>query len=231
MDGDKMEYPKHVGIIMDGNRRWAKEKSLPSFEGHKKGSENLKKLIPYIFNHDVKCLSIYAFSCENFKRNAKEVKYLMDLFVNMFSNEFASIAKENIQIVFSGRKENLRKDVLDAMNNLTMMTKNNTKGILNICLNYGGRQELVDAFIKMNEDNIDFSKIDDKIIQKYLYQDLPDLDLLIRTSGEERLSNFMLYQVSYSELYFTNTYFPDFDEKEFEKAIKEYNNRKRRFGK
>ena len=226
-----MEYPNHVGIILDGNRRWAKEKGLPSFKGHQAGMENIKKLIPYIINKGVKYVSIYAFSCENFKRAEQEVKFLMDLFVSSFTNEFEDIIKENIKIVFSGRKDNLRKDVLKAIEGLTAKTANNTNGVLNICLNYGGRQELVDAYKKMNQDGVDINNLDDEMLKKYLYQELPDLDYVIRTSGEQRLSNFMLYQASYAELYFPNVYFPDFDEKQFELAIKEFNDRNRRYGK
>ncbi len=226
-----MEYPNHVGIILDGNRRWAKEKGLPSFKGHQAGMENIKKLIPYIINKGVKYVSIYAFSCENFKRAEQEVKFLMDLFVSSFTNEFEDIIKENIKIIFSGRKDNLRKDVLKAIEGLTAKTANNTNGVLNICLNYGGRQELVDAYKKMNQDGVDINNLDDEMLKKYLYQELPDLDYVIRTSGEQRLSNFMLYQASYAELYFPNVYFPDFDEKQFELAIKEFNDRNRRYGK
>jgi undecaprenyl diphosphate synthase len=226
-----VDYPIHVGIILDGNRRWAKERGLPSFKGHQAGMENIKKLIPYVIKKGVKYVSIYAFSCENFKRAEKEVKFLMDLFVSSFTNEFDDIIKENIKIVFSGRRDNLRKDVLKAIEGLTEKTKDNTNGVLNICLNYGGRQELVDAFKKLNKDGVDIDKVDDEMLKKYLYQDLPDLDYVIRTSGEERLSNFMLYQASYAELYFPKVYFPDFNEHEFDIAMEEYFNRQRRYGK
>ena len=226
-----MEYPNHVGIILDGNRRWAKERGLPTFMGHKKGLSNLKKLAPYIINKGVKYLSVYAFSSENFNRDSKEVNYLMNLFVSSFEKEFDEINKENIKVVFSGRRDNLREDVLKAMDELTRLTEHNTKGVFNICLGYGGRQEIIDAIKKIHQEKVDIDKLDEEILRKYMYQDLPDLDLLIRTSGEQRLSNFMLYQVSYAELYFPDVYFPAFNKKQFDLAIKEYEKRNRRYGK
>ena len=142
-------YPEHVAIILDGNRRWAKERGLPSLKGHQKGFENIRDLAPYIINQGVKYLSVFAFSTENFNRSVEEVKYLMDIFVNWFNKECDKIHKENIRIVFSGRKDNLRPDVLNAMEKVTEMTKNNTKGVFNICLNYGGIQEIADATKKI----------------------------------------------------------------------------------
>lgn len=227
-------YPEHVAIILDGNRRWAKEKGLPQLKGHQKGFENIRTLTPYIINKGVKVLSVFAFSTENFKRAEEEVKYLMDLFVDMFKKECNKIHEENIKIVFSGRRDNLRPDVLEAMEYITEKTKNNTKGIFNICLNYGGQQEITDATKKIAQDiqegQITIDDINEKLLYKYMYNELPPIDYLIRTSGEERISNFMLYELSYAEMYFPKIYFPDFTEEEFEKAIDIYNNRERRFG-
>lgn len=227
-------YPNHVAIIMDGNRRWAKKNGLLPLKGHQKGCENIRSLVPYIINKGVKYLSIFAFSTENFKRSTEEVKYLMDLFVNWFNKECENIHNENIKIIFSGRKENLRPDVLKAMEYVTEKTKNNTKGILNICLNYGGQQEIVDATKKISESVanglLNIEDINEQTIYKYLYNELPPIDFLIRTSGEERISNFMIYQLSYAEFYFTNALFPDFNKDEFEKAIDKFNTRERRFG-
>ncbi len=227
-------YPKHVAIILDGNRRWAKEKGLPSLNGHKKGFENIRDLTPYIINKGVEVLSVFAFSTENFKRSEEEVKYLMDLFVNWFKKESEKIHKENIKIVFSGRREPLRQDVLDAMDYITEKTKNNTKGIFNICINYGGQQEITDATKKIAQDvkdgKLSIDEITENTMYKYMYQQLPPIDLLIRTSGEQRISNFMIYELSYSEMYFPETKFPDFNKDEFEKAIELYNKRDRRFG-
>jgi undecaprenyl diphosphate synthase len=227
-------YPEHVAIILDGNRRWAKERGLPSLKGHQKGFENIRDLAPYIINQGVKYLSVFAFSTENFNRSVEEVKYLMDIFVNWFNKECDKIHKENIRIVFSGRKDNLRPDVLNAMEKVTEMTKNNTKGVFNICLNYGGIQEIADATKKIakevKEGKLNEEDIDEKLMYKYMYNELPPIDLLIRTSGEQRISNFMMYELSYAELYFTEVKFPSFDREEFEKAIDDFNTRNRRFG-
>lgn len=227
-------YPEHVAIILDGNRRWAKERGLPQLKGHQAGFANIRELTPYIINKGVKVLSVFAFSTENFKRTQEEVKYLMDLFVNWFKKESERIHKENIKIIFSGRRENLRPDVLEAMDYITEKTKNNTKGIFNICLNYGGQQEIADATKRIALDvqngllNVD--DINEKTLYKYMYNELPPIDYLIRTSGELRISNFMIYELSYAEMYFPNIYFPDFSKEEFELAIDEYNRRERRFG-
>ena len=227
--------PKHVAIIMDGNGRWATKRGLIRSEGHKAGSETLEKLAIHAINSGVEVLSVYAFSTDNFKRDKAEVDYLMNLFVLMFKTKFKVIDKENIKVVFSGRGDPLKKDVLNAMDNIMEKTKNNTKGILNICLNYGGQEEIVDASLKIHNDiesgKILVEDVNKDMFYKYLYQDLPPIDLLIRTSGEYRVSNYMLYQMSYSEFYFTDVLFPDFNEKEFDRAIEEFNNRDRRFGK
>ena len=227
-------YPQHVAIILDGNRRWAKEKGLPQLKGHQKGFENIRQLAPYIINKGVKVLSVFAFSTENFKRAEEEVKYLMDLFVDMFKKECNKIHEENIKIIFSGRRDNLRKDVLEAMDYITEKTKNNTKGIFNICLNYGGQQEIADGAKKIALDvqsgKLNPEDINENLLYKYMYNELPPIDYLIRTSGEERINNFMLYELSYAEMYFPKIYFPDFDAKQFEKAIDIYNGRERRFG-
>lgn len=227
-------YPEHVAIILDGNRRWAKERGLKTLTGHQKGMDNICDLVPYVIDKGVKCLSVFAFSTENFKRSEEEVGYLMDLFIKMFKKECDKIEKENIKIVFSGRRENLRDDVLKAMDYITEKSKNNTKGIFNICLNYGGQQEIVDATKKIAEEikngALDISDVNENMLYKYMYNDLPPIDFMIRTSGEQRISNFMIYELSYAELYFPNVYFPDFNRNEFEKAIDVYNKRNRRFG-
>lgn len=227
-------YPEHVAIILDGNRRWAKERGLPQLKGHQRGFENIRQLAPYIIKKGVKCLSVFAFSTENFKRAEEEVKYLMDLFVDMFKKECDKIHEENIKIIFSGRRENLRSDVLEAMDYITEKTKDNTKGIFNICLNYGGQQEIADGTRRIAKDvqegRLKIEEINEKTIYKYMYNELPPIDFLIRTSGEERISNFMLYELSYAEMYFPKIYFPDFNEEEFERAIDIYNGRERRFG-
>ena len=227
-------YPEHVAIILDGNRRWAKRQGLPQLKGHQKGFENIRDLAPYIIDKGVKYLSVFAFSTENFKRTEEEVKYLMDLFVDMFKKECDKIHDENIKIIFSGRRENLRPDVLEAMDYITDKTKDNTKGVFNICLNYGGQQEIADGTQRIVEDvqsgKISIDDIDENLLYKYMYNELPPIDLMIRTSGEERISNFMIYNLSYAELYFPEVCFPAFDKDEFERAIEIYNGRERRFG-
>lgn len=219
--------PNHIGIIMDGNRRWAKEKNKKTIEGHLAGANRIISLAKYIFDKGVKYLSIYAFSTENFNRSAEEVSYLMGLIIKFFNERVHELHDYNIKIVVSGLRDNLSKDVLKCIDNVVELTKNNTGGVLNVCLNYGGRREIVDAVNKIKEANI---TVTEDNFGKYLYNDLPDLDFVIRTSGEERISNFMLWQISYAEFYFPKVYFPDFDEKEFDKALEIYNNRNRRFG-
>ena len=219
--------PNHIGIIMDGNRRWAKEKKKKTIEGHLAGANRIISLAKYIFDKGVKYLSIYAFSTENFNRRAEEVSYLMGLIIKFFNERVNELHDYNIKIVVSGLRDNLSKEVLKCIDNVVDLTKDNTGGILNVCLNYGGRREIVDAVNKIKEANVN---ITEETFGKYLYNDLPDLDYVIRTSGEERISNFMLWQISYAEFYFPKVYFPDFDEKEFDKALEIYNNRNRRFG-
>ena len=225
---DNIKIPCHVGIIMDGNGRWAKERGLNRSKGHEAGYKTLKTTAKYILDSGVKVLSVFAFSTENFNRPKEEVDFLMNLFIKGFKKDSAFFNKENIKVVFSGRKEPLKKDVIEAMEYLSKSTKNNTKGILNICLNYGGRSEIVDAVNHIIKDNL--KEVDEEVINNYLYNKLPDIDLLIRTSGEVRISNFMLWQLSYAELYFPKCYFPDFNQEEFNKALLEYTKRDRRFG-
>lgn len=219
--------PNHIGIIMDGNRRWAKEKKKKTIEGHLAGANRIISLAKYIFDKGVKYLSIYAFSTENFNRSAEEVSNLMGLIIKFFNERVNELHDYNIKIVVSGLRDNLSKEVLKCIDNVVDLTKDNTGGVLNVCLNYGGRREIVDAVNKIKEANVN---ITEETFGKYLYNDLPDLDYVIRTSGEERISNFMLWQISYAEFYFPKVYFPDFDEKEFDKALEIYNNRNRRFG-
>ena len=226
--------PNHIGIIVDGNGRWAKQRGLSRSLGHKAGAENLDRIVKYAHKLGVKVISLYIFSTENFKRDVKEVNYLMDLFIKKFINEFEEYNKLNIKVVFSGRREPLSEEVLNAMDTITERTKNNTNGIANFCLNYGGQAEIVDACKKVHEDlinkKITLDELNEESFYKYLYNDLPPIDFMIRTSGELRLSNFLLYQNAYAEFYFPKTYFPDFNEEEFDKALLEYNSRDRRFG-
>ena len=226
-----MNIPKHVAIILDGNGRWAKERGYSRSMGHQEGFNNLRSLSKYIFKCGVEVLSVYAFSTENFKRSKQEVDFLMNLFVKGFKEYAKEMQESNIKVIFSGRRfKPLPKKVISVIEKVEKMTKNGTKGTINICINYGAHAEIIDAIKKVYEDKIDIKLLDEEMFNKYLYQELPPIDLLIRTSGEQRLSNFMLWQAAYAEFYFPKTYFPDFKEKDFDKAIKVYNNRDRRFG-
>lgn len=232
---ENLKIPYHVGIILDGNGRWATERGLKRSEGHKAGFETLKILSKYVFTRGVKVLSVFAFSTENFNRTKEEVDYLMNLFLKGFKSSIKEFNKNNIKVVFSGRKEPLSDKVYESMKSLEKETLNNTGGILNICLNYGGQTEIVDTTKKLINDVLDgklkTEDITPEIFMKNLYNDLPPMDFLIRTSGEIRVSNFMLFSLAYAEMYFPNTYFPDFKESEFDKALEEYTKRDRRFGK
>ena len=231
---EDLVIPTHIGIIMDGNGRWAEKRGLSRSMGHREGANTLKKICIYAEKIGLKYLSVYAFSTENFKRNRAEVDFLMKLCIEMFSNEFQEIIDHNVRVVFSGRREPLTKKVLKAMDEITEKTKNNTSLVLNICFNYGGQTELLDMTKKISSEvlkgNIQVENITLDTLSSYLYQDLPPLDFVIRTSGEQRLSNFMLYQASYAEFYFPEVLFPDFLENEFMEAIVEFNKRTRKFG-
>ena len=231
---DDLIIPNHVGIIMDGNGRWAQKRGLARSLGHKAGADNLLSLCKHISKVGVKYLSLYAFSTENFKREAGEVNYLMNLFIELFNSKLKELSDNNVKVIFSGRREPLPEKVLKAMDEVVTYSENNTGLILNICINYGGRAEIVDMTKKLCElykDNeITLEDIDYDLVNKNLYHELPDVDLVIRTSGELRISNFMLYQSSYAEYHFPETLFPDFNEEEFDKAILEFNKRNRRFG-
>ena len=225
----KNEIPNHVAIIMDGNGRWATRQGLKRTDGHYAGYKRLKKTALHILDKGVKYLSVFAFSTENFGRSEEEVNYLMSLFVKAFKSDKKFFIKNNIKVLFSGRQKPLSDEVWNVMKEIEESTKECTGGVFNFCINYGGQAEIVDACKKVAElykDNkIDLDSIDTNNFYKYLYNDLPPVDLMIRTSGEIRISNFMLYSISYSELYFTSTCFPDFDNKEFDKALEDYQNR------
>lgn len=231
-----MEFINHLGIIVDGNGRWAKERGLSRSEGHKNGAKALEKIILYIAKEKcAKYLSLYVFSTENFNRSKEEVNYLMDLFMNWFSTVKEKYAKEDVKVLFSGRKEYLEDRVKNAMDELEEVTKNNNGLVVNFCLSYGGRAEIVDATKKicqkLENKEINLEDIDEELFSKNLYHELPDVDFLIRTSGENRISNFMLWQLSYAEFYFPKVYFPDFDVKALKEAYDVYKKRDRRFGK
>ncbi len=223
------DIPTHVAIIMDGNGRWATRKGLKRSDGHYAGYKTLKKTALHILDCGVKYLSVFAFSTENFKRSKEEVDYLMNLFVTAFKSDKNFFIKNDIKVVFSGRKEPLSDEVYNVMKEIENETSNCKKGVFNVCLNYGGQAEIVDTTKKIvnlvQEGVLDINSLDTENFYHYLYNDLPPVDLLIRTSGEIRISNFMLYSISYAEIYFTSTCFPDFNEEEFDKALLDYQNR------
>lgn len=221
----------HVAFIMDGNRRWARKRLLPLAVGHTRGYQAIEPLIAYASKKGIKYLTFWAFSTENWNRDRKEVDVLLQIFRKLFADEIVNrLHKIGVKITVLGNIDAFPKDIADNIKKLIETTKNNTTITVNIGLNYGGRAEILQAVNRLLQDGI--KNIDEEIFSSYLYtKDIPDPDLIIRTSGEQRLSGFLPWQSVYSELYFTNVYWPDFNEKEFEKAIEEYTQRKRRFGK
>lgn len=223
-----LRVPNHIAIIMDGNGRWAKEKGMPRTYGHKAGADTLRKILTSCGELGIKYLTVYAFSTENWKRAKEEVDTLMFLFKTYLKNEKKLLMKNNVKFLVSGRKEGVSKDLLSEISKLEEATKGNTGITLNIAFNYGGRAELVDAIKEIVKNNE--KEITEETVEKYLYNQLPDPELLIRTSGELRISNFLLWQIAYSEIYVTDTYWPDFNKDELIKAIESYQKRDRRFG-
>ena len=219
--------PNHTAIIVDGNGRWAQARGLPRSLGHKAGSERLEEITLYAAETGIKYLSLYVLSCDNLKRSKEEVKFLFKLFNDTFKNKMELYKSKNIKVLFSGIRDNLPKKVIETIDKMVESTRNNTGCTVNFCLNYSSRREISDAIKRIIEENVSLKNID---LHKYMYQDLPDIDFLIRTSGEQRLSDFMLYQASYAEFYFPKTLFPDFDKNEFDLALAEFNKRDRRFG-
>ena len=223
-----LRVPNHIAIIMDGNGRWAKEKGMPRTYGHKAGADTLRKILTSCGELGIKYLTVYAFSTENWKRAKEEVDTLMFLFKTYLKNEKKLLMKNNVKFLVSGRKEGVSKELLAEISKLEEATKGNTGITLNIAFNYGGRAELVDAIKEIVKNNE--KEITEETVEKYLYNQLPDPELLIRTSGEMRISNFLLWQIAYSEIYVTATYWPDFNKDELIKAIESYQKRDRRFG-
>ena len=223
---------KHLGIIMDGNRRWAKACGLPKLEGHRRGYDKIKKVGGWCLEKGIEILTVYAFSTENWNRELAEVKYLMWLLRRGLTKDLNYFYKKGIKIRIIGQKERLNKELQKAVLKAEEKTKNNKKGILNLAISYGGRPEIIQAIKKIIKNKIPAEKISEKLIERYLWLgDLPAPDLIIRTSGEQRLSNFLTWQSAYSELYFINKHWPDFTETDLDQAISEFNRRQRRFGK
>ena len=227
------KVPYHLGIIIDGNRRWAKKRRLPTFEGHRRGFERLKEVGEWCKKKRVKVLTIYAFSTENWNRSQKEVNYLMKLLKTALNKkEIARLNKEKIKLRVIGQKERLGKSLQEAIKRAEESTKNNKEGILNLAISYGGQAEIIMAIKKIVRQKISSDKITKDLVEKNLWTaNLPSPDLIIRTSGEQRLSGFLTWQSAYSELYFSNKDWPDFSEKDLDSAFDEYSRRQRRFGK
>lgn len=225
--------PEHVAIIMDGNARWAKSKNLPKIAGHKKGADNVEIIVEKAKNLGIKYLTLYTFSTENWKRPKDEVDYLMNLLNEYLQNKFIQkMIKNNVKLNFIGDIENIKKkgsDIKKSIEKAIDLTKNNSAFNLNIALNYGGRDEIIRAINKILISDI--KNIDENNFKNYLdTKNFPDPELLIRTGGKKRISNFLLWQIAYTEIYITNIFWPDFNEIEFEKAINFYQNETRNFG-
>lgn len=223
---------RHLAVIMDGNRRWAKERGLPGIKGHQTGYDTLKAIGDACLARGIEVFSVFAFSTENWKRTDEEVGFLMDLLERALRDELAEFKRKGVRIRVLGRREGVRPSVLKAIEAAEQETAENDKLTFCICFNYGGRAEIVDACKKLVEEGVPTDEIDEAVIQKHLYWgSMPDPDLIIRTSGEERLSGFLLWQAAYSEFYWTEKNWPDFDEAELDKALAAYGERQRRYGK
>ena len=232
---DMSNLPQHLAIIMDGNGRWAKKKGLPRSIGHKEGAKAVKRVIANCLDFNIPILTLFAFSTENWKRPKKEIAYLLKLFEGVLTKEKANLIKNNIKINFIGRLNDLPTPLNDKMNELCESTKKNNKLILNIAVNYGGRAEIVDAInsviLKIDKKNLNIEKINEDTIRDNLYTyNLPDPDLLIRTAGEMRISNFMIWQIAYTEFWVTPVLWPDFDKNNLIEAIVNFQKRVRKYG-
>lgn len=221
----------HIAIIMDGNRRWAKKHNLPSAMGHKEGVESLKTAVQSCHKFGVKYLTVYAFSTENWNRNQEEVDFLMELLAHTIKNELNGLHQNNVKIRFIGDLAKLNNKLQKILNEAAEKTENNKGVNLQIAFNYGARDEMVNAVKNIIKYGYKQEEITEELISKELYtSDIPDPDLLIRTGGEMRVSNYLLWQIAYSEFLVTKQYWPEFDEKSMEEAIIEFKNRQRRYG-
>ncbi len=227
---------KHIAVIMDGNRRWAKEKNLPSAIGHKKGVDSLRAITKSCLKFGIKYLTVYAFSTENWKRTTEEVNFLMELLSATIKSEISSFIKNDIKLTFIGNRENLNKEIIKILEYGEKVTDKCSSLNLQIAFNYGSRQEITDAVkricTEVQKGKIQIENITETEISNNLYtKNIPNPDLLIRTGGEKRISNYLLWQCAYTEIYITETFWPDFDENSFSMAIEDFNKRQRRYGK
>ncbi len=233
---NEQQLPKHIAIIMDGNGRWAKGKGKPRVFGHKAGVKSVRSTIEACVEWGVPYLTLYTFSTENWNRPKLEVQALMQLLVSSLRKEVATFQENDVRLNVIGNIDELPSKAQKELKEAMKLTQNNKKLVLTLALSYGGREEIVKTFIKLSQkllnNEVSAEKIDEKIINNHLYTfNLPNVDLMIRTSGEHRISNFMLWQIAYAELYFTDTLWPDFNKECFLDAIIDYQKRERRFGK
>lgn len=220
--------PRHLGLVLDGNRRWAKANGKLPLEGHRAGYDNLKTIVRVAFDRGVEYVSAYIFSTENWSRTRAEVKYLMDMALSIFETDIEEFNRDGFRVLVAGGRERLSAKLNEAIDSAQQLTRNNTKGTVVLCFNYGGHQEIADAVNRLQKKrNVTAADIESKLY----HPEVPPADLIIRTSGEQRLSNFMLWRAAYAELYFVNKHWPDFDEGDLDTALTDYAQRQRRFGK
>lgn len=225
------KVPTHVAIIMDGNGRWARARSLPRLAGHRAGVDNLRRVLEACVEFGIQYLTIYAFSTENWNRPVDEVRGLMNILEEVIDRELQKLNEKGVQLRHIGRLERLLPELQEKVRHAIELTRNNQKLVLNIAWNYGGRAEIVDAIQQIVADGISPDEVKEDLVSRYLYTaGCPDPDLIIRTAGELRVSNFLIWQGAYSEWYISSTYWPDFDREELFKALCEYASRERRFG-
>ncbi len=223
--------PRHIGFIVDGNRRWAKRHGLPTYEGHLAGYNTVQEVVTATFEAGVKYITTYIFSTENWKRSEDEVGRLMGLFLRLLSSDLPIFEKNNIKLVVLGSREGVGENILKAIDNAEAVTANNTAGTLAICFNYGGQLEIVDAVKKIVAAKTPIDQITTDLIAENLYSpDVPPIDMVVRTSGERRLSNFMLWRIAYSEIMIIEKLWPDLTRDDVTEILEEYNRRSRRFG-
>jgi len=228
---NNLTLPRHVAIILDGNGRWAEKRGLPRLSGHRAGVKNLRRILKSLGKHGIEYVTLYAFSTENWNRPADEVNGIFGILTEVVGREARELHKNGVRIRHIGRLDGLPVKVRNSIKKAVELTEDNQGMTLAVALNYGGRAEIIDAMRRISEDKIPARDIDENVLSKYLYTaGLPDVDLVIRTSGEMRTSNFLIWQAAYSEYYFTPVLWPDFDEAELEKALLAYNQRQRRFG-
>lgn len=231
MSAELQALPKHVGFILDGNRRWAEQNNKSSYEGHKAGHQALKRVVEAAFKRGINFVSVYVFSTENWSRSAEEVSYIMDLALQVFKKDINRLHEQGIRVRWLGTSDRLSEKHKSAIKKAIELTENNTKGTLCFCFNYGGTQEIVDGVKKFIKSGDKVDGLTTEKFRNYLYEpEIPDVDIVVRTSGEKRVSNFMLWRIAYAELMFMNKHWPDFGADDVDAIITEFQSRQRRFG-